>query len=165
MKPVLPISRADLDFLIGKASAHDLIDALFQPACDKVNFRPDEMNDGDIIVYTIWTVLGETGNGGFLQYLTNQSGEWAHYCGSSLRSIGAEAYARPIEKCIATFTDKDTPSEWEEDLDQYLEDCEEPVPFEDLEDEFWNMYEVDNNELVGLLTGYITKHPELFAPA
>jgi hypothetical protein len=161
-KPVPPLSRQRLDILIATAGSHELIDALFDPACDKVNFRPDEMTEGDIIVYTIWTFLGETCNGGFIQYLTNQSGGWAHFCGKSLRCIGADAYANPIEKCIAAFTTKDTPSEWEDDLDAYWDKHDEP--FEDIEDEFWKLYNADKNELVESLARYIKEHPDLFAP-
>lgn len=121
------------------------------------------MTDGDIIVYTVWTFLGETYNGGIIQYLTNQSGGWAHFCANSLRQIGAAKYAEVIEEYIAAFTDKDTPAEWEKDLHAYWEKHGEP--FETIEKNFWNLYQKNEQELPTLLSNYIKQHPDLFAPA
>lgn len=66
-EPSLPLSRAELDDLVISKPADFVIEALFDPACDKVNFRPHEMTEGDEIVYTVWTLLGEVCNGGFTQ--------------------------------------------------------------------------------------------------
>lgn len=141
-----------------------MIDALFYPACDKVNFRPSEMTEGDIIVYTIWTFLGETCNGGIIQYLTNQSGAWAHHCGPSLRQIGADKYADIIEECIRTFTDAESAQDpkWESDLDAYCDDQDEP--FEDIDNRFWDLYNANKDELPDMLYKYICDNRELFAP-
>ena len=162
--PVPPVSRALLDDLIILHPCDAVIDALFNPACDKVNFRPTEMTGGDIIVYTIWTFLGETCNGGIIQYLTNQSGGWAHHCGPSLRQIGADKYADIIEECIRAFTDAETAqdSKWESDLDAYWDDHDEP--FEDIEDRFWEFYHANADELIDLLYNYICQNRDLFAP-
>ncbi len=160
-QPVQPLSPWQLDELIRTATPNDLIDALFDPACDKVNFSPDQMTEGDIIVYTVCTYHGETLNGGFRQYLFNQSREWAHRCGASLRKIGAEKYAEPIERCIAMFTDKPTPDEWEADLQRYLDEHDEP--FDEVEAPFWELYRADKDELMNLLAAYIAANPEVFA--
>ena len=137
--PVPSLTRTRLDELIASRSCDEVVDALFQPACDKVNFRPAEMTDGDIIVYTVWTFLGEVENGGVIQYLTNQSGGWAHHCGPSLRKIGADKYAEVIEQCISAFTDSPLPDDpqWESDLDEFCDDNDEA--FEELEEKFWNI--------------------------
>jgi DNA-directed RNA polymerase subunit RPC12/RpoP len=161
-EPVPPVSRRQLDLLLATASPRDLIDALFEPAADKVNFRPFEMTEGDIIIYTIWTFLGETLNGGFIQYLTNQSGQWAHYCGKALRCIGAEAYALPMERCIAAFTTEETAFDWESDLEAYCDEHDDR--FEEMEEEFWTLFRRDQDELPRILAGYIKDHPDLFAP-
>ncbi|MGD9646478.1 MAG: DUF4375 domain-containing protein [Pirellulales bacterium] len=160
-QPAQPLTPWQLDELIRTATPTELIDALFDPACDKVNFSPDQMTEGDIIVYTVCTYHGETLNGGFRQYLVNQSRLWAHRCGESLRRIGAEKYAAPIEKCIATFTKKRTPEAWEADLQRYLDEHDEP--FEEIEAPFWELYRADKNELMNLLADYIAKHPDVFA--
>jgi hypothetical protein len=162
--PIPPVSRSALDDLIIQHPRDAVIDALFYPASDKVNFRPSKMTEGDIIVYTIWTFLGETCNGGIIQYLTNQSGGWAHLCGPSLREIGADKYADIIEECIRTFTNAESPQDpkWESDLDAYSDDQEEP--FEGIESRFWNLYHANKDELPDALYKYICDNREVFAP-
>lgn len=160
--PVAPVSRGTLDDLIIKHPRDVVIGALFEPACDKVNFRPSEMTEGDIIVYTIWTFLGETNNGGIIQYLTNQSGGWAHHCGPSLRRVGAAKYATIIEQCIAQFTTAKSAQDpkWDEDLYAFW-DVNPGDPFEEIEAPFWSF---DDEELPDLLHNYICKNRDLFAP-
>jgi hypothetical protein len=165
--PVPPVSRATLDDLIIAGQSDRAISVLFELAEDKVNFRPDEMTEGDIIVYTVETFLGETCNGGFGQYLTNQSGGWAHHCGSSLRKIGADKYADLIEECIRRFTTASSPQDprWEADLDAFgdFEDDEDD-PLKDLEERFFEFYFANKQELRDLLYRYICENRDLFAP-
>ncbi len=162
-KPVPPVTRAALDDAIIQHQRDAVIDILFDPACDKVNFRPAEMTEGDIIVYTIWTFLGETCNGGIIQYLTNQSGGWAHHCGPSLRQIGADKYADIIEECIQEFTDAETAQDphWESDLYAYWAEHEETF---EAEDRFWEFYFANKDELPDLLYRFICGNRDLFAP-
>jgi hypothetical protein len=162
--PVPAVSRAMLDDLIISQPRHVVIDVLFDPACDKVNFRPGEMTEGDIIVYTVWTFLGETENGGIIQYLTNQSGGWAHECGPSLRKIGGDKYAEIIEECIRAFTDAESAQDekWKSDLDAYWDGRHEP--FEEIQQRFWDFYNTNEKELIDMLYDYICENRDLFAP-
>lgn len=162
--PVPPVSRAVLDDLIVSQPPHVVIDMLFNPACDKVNFRPNEMTEGDIIVYTVWTFLGETCNGGIRQYLTNQSRGWAHECGPSLRKIGADKYADIIETCIKAFTDAKSADDakWESDLEAYEANHDEP--FGKIDKHFSEFYWANEEELIDLLFDYICENRDVFAP-
>jgi len=152
-----------LDGLIANCERDAVIGALFEPAVDKVNFRPAEMTEGDIIVYTVATLFGETTNGGLIQYFTNQSGSWAHECGPSLRRIGADKYADIVEACIQRFTDAESAHEpqWELDLDDYIDD--HTMPFEDIEEAFWEYYRANEDELLELLYSYIRDNRDVFA--
>ncbi len=118
------------------------------------------MTQGDIVVYTVWTFLGETLNGGIYQYLTNQSGGWAHHCSPSLRRIGASKYADVIDACIADFTSTKTPDDWDDDLDRYAEMYEDP--FSELEHPFFDYYNHNEEELPDLLYKYIFANRDLF---
>ena len=148
-QPAQPMSLWELDELIRSATPTKLIDTLFELAHDRATFYPEQLTVGDIIIYTVCTYHGETLNGGFNQYLMNPSRRWAHRCGESLRKIGAEKYAEPIEKCIALFTDKPTPVEWEADLQRYLDEHDEP--FDEVEAPFWELYRANKDELMNLL--------------
>jgi|GEM_PF-5603670 len=160
-KAVPAITRAQLDKLVKQKSPSDLVDALFDPAYDKVSFRPDELTEGDIIIYNISTLIGEVCNGGIMQYMTNESGQWAHHCGRSLRTIGLPEYAQIIERCIAAFTDKTTPEAWEDDLYDYMNEQEEP--FDAMEQALWERFHRHEGELLNKLAAYIRQHPEVFA--
>lgn len=140
-----------------------VIDYLFDVAVGKM-IENEELTGGDIVVYTVWTFLGETCNGGFMQYLTNESGQYAHLCGASLRAINAEQYAVIIEACIGEFTTAQSPSDpnWKADLDAYW-DANPNEPFEEVENRFWALYNVNDEELTILLFDDISEHREEFA--
>lgn len=159
-----PVSRGELDeYIISKPAAF-IIEALFDPACDKVNFRPDEMTEGDEIVYTVWTFLGEVCNGGIQQYLGNQSGGWAHRCGPSLRKIAASHYAEIIEAALSSFTTKGAlpRTAWENDLDAFEDGKYDP--FEKFDERFFAFYHANKSELTDRLYLYICANRDVFAP-
>jgi hypothetical protein len=157
------LSDADLTDLIITNQPDSVIDYLFEVAVGKM-VENKELTAGDIVVYTVWTFLGETCNGGFMQYLTNDSGEYAHLCGASLRAIGTERYATIIEACIREFTAAASPRDpqWKADLDAYW-DANPHDPFKDVESRFWGLYSADKEELTNLLFTYIREHREEFA--
>lgn len=159
-----PVSRGELDNMIISKPADFVIEALFDPACDKVNFRPDEMTEGDEIVYTVWTFLGEVCNGGIQQYLGNQSGDWAHRCGPSLRKIGASHYAEIIEAALNRFTTKGSlpRAAWEDELYAFWKTSQDP--HKEFDDRFYSYYFKNKQELEGLLYAYICANRDVFAP-
>ncbi len=161
--PKRPVSRATVDDLILTRRIRTVLSLLFSNARDKANFRPSQMTEGDIIVYSVLSFRNEIRDGGIIQYLSNESGAWAHQCGPSLRTIGAHQYADIIEASIREFTDAASPSDptWSNDLEAYRRSNSEA--FQLTNRMIWDLQDANKDELQNLLYAYICENRDVFA--
>lgn len=140
-------------------SAHDLLtDAAIKQ-------RREKVLSGDIAVYNICTFHGELLNGGFGQYFFNDVDglQLAHYCPQSLILIGAGKYANLVTAAILSFTKATSASDsqWETDLESYLEVCDDP--FSEQQEQFFAYHFANRDELIDLLYQTIKSRPYYFA--
>lgn len=161
--PKRPLSRATLDDLILARRIRTVLSLLFSNARDKATFRPSQMTSGDIIVYSVLSFRNEVRDGGMIQYLSNESGAWAHQCGPSLRMIGAHEYADIIEASIREFTDAASPRDptWSNDLEAYQSSNSEAFQLTDRK--IWDLQDANKDELQNLLYTYICDNRDVFA--
>ena len=101
----------------------------------------------------------EINNGGFSQYFSNSSGDFANETVKSLRLIGADKTADILEQAIAEFPNKTIPQDSDE-RQELLEAIEEAASenWEKLEQRFF-AYEDDLNTLN---LDYVRQHQDKF---
>ena len=89
----------------------------------------------------------EVNNGGFNQYFSNSSGDYAHLTVQSLKTIGANKTAKILKEAIDQFPDQAVPKERTK-RQQVLETIEDKAnPFWDKLDQKFYKYEDDLNKL------------------
>ncbi len=156
--PLKPLTLEELKARIATQDRDRIIDAVFNRAAEK---ELREYTEGDIIVYTVATLHGETLNGGIRQYFDNPSGYLAHLCAPSLRRIGAGKYADIVETCIRAFTTTRDRSDPQWETDQRTFEAGKKDPFAELEKPLWDLLE-NEDELPNLLYQFIVANPEMF---
>ena len=89
----------------------------------------------------------EVNNGGFSSYFTNSSGRYAHQTVETLKLIGANNFAKILQKAIDKFPNKIVPQDDDkrEEITEKLEDKNDEI-WEKLDDKFYE-YPEDLNQL------------------
>lgn len=137
-----------------------LID-MFMRLCEKSNYGEnlDVLTAEEQVFYINNELEQEVNNGGFSQYLSNSSGNYAHRVKDCLRTIGAHKTAEICQNAFSAFG-QPIPTDREERFD-FLEEYETDKVAEILSkcDERFYKYEDD---LEALNYNYIKSHREQF---
>jgi len=107
----------------------------------------EKLTDQQKIFYLNQTLEREVNNGGFNQFFTNSSGDYAHETVLSLKAIGADKTASIVQKAIDKFPKKKVPKDRDkrEEVVEKIEDKADKV-WEGLDEKFME-YEDDLNAL------------------
>jgi hypothetical protein len=109
--------------------------------------RLDKLTEPQKNFYFNQCLEREVNNGGFSLYFTNSSGEYAHQTVETLKLIGANNFAKILQKAIDKFPSKTVPQDREErqEIVEQIEEKNDEV-WEKLEDKFYE-YPEDLNQL------------------
>ena len=109
----------------------------------------------------IWALESQVNSGGFLDYFISSDFDTANFAPTALRSIGAQACARVVERALHALSALPLPDSQEacEELVSSLSDGAREQ-FETFDSDF--MAYPDN--LTELLFAYVASHPEAFGP-
>jgi len=101
----------------------------------------------------------EVNNGGFNLYFTNSSGRYAHQTVETLKLIGANKFAKILQKAIDQFPNKTVPQDDEErqEIVEQIEEKSDEV-WNKLDDKFYE-YPEDLNQLN---INYIMQNKDFF---
>jgi hypothetical protein len=116
---------------------------------------------GQRAIYATWIAEGEVNNGGFDQFYTNTSSQFAEMAAEGFRLIGAEKFAALVDKANRFYEEN------KEKIDAYWDEIEEndagfyeENPLNKYDERFYALYQEEN--LNQLKIQYIRKHPEEF---
>ena len=121
--------------------------------------RLDKLTEPQKNFYFNQCLEREVNNGGFSQYFTNSSGEYAHQTVETLKLIGANNFAKILQKAIDKFPSKTVPQDSGErqEIVEQIEENNDEV-WEKLDDKFYE-YPEDLNQLN---INYIMQNKEFF---
>lgn len=107
----------------------------------------DQLNQHEIIVFSVWRLEAEVNNGGFRQFFWNSSGDLAEETVDSLMKLGAPETASIVQAAIANFGDHGVPKDRER-RQVVLEELEQAgrLKLDSLDSEFYTY--PDNLELL-----------------
>ena len=110
-----------------------------------------ELTEKEKTVLSVETFFGETTNGGFVQFLTNESQAFANWAADALERIGLPEYAVIMRKVQDLFPDGIIPQDSDEPFELEAE-------LEAIKKDFWKLYFANENEFRDKLYDYITNH-------
>ena len=121
--------------------------------------RLDKLTEPQKNFYFNQCLEREVNNGGFSLYFTNSSGEYAHQTVETLKLIGANNFAKILQKAIDKFPSKTVPQDSGErqEIVEQIEENNDEV-WEKLDDKFYE-YPEDLNQLN---INYIMQNKEFF---
>lgn len=123
----------------------------------KVDF--DNQSTAQKVFSAIWDLESQVNNGGFEQFFRNIDGEIVGHAPEALRTIGAQAYAKIVERSIKVLKAK---SVLPHDLNTLVDELDEEAlgQLSELDSEF--MAYPDN--LTEFLFEYVRMNPKDFGP-
>lgn len=147
----------NLDGLLTAENVNNSIIKLDNFICELCGWgdNMEKLTDSQLAFYYNQNLEREINNGGFNQYFTNSSGDFAHETINSLRIIGANHTADILQSAIDQFPDKKVPSDRDERIElvgQIEETANEK--WEELDQKF---FEYKDN-LNSLNIEYVKKH-------
>ncbi len=110
-----------------------------------------DLTEKEKTVLSVETFFGETTNGGFVQFLTNESQAFANWAADGLDRIGLPEYAVIMRKVQGLFPDGIIPQDSDEPFELQGE-------IEVIEAGFWKLYHANRTEFRDKLYEYIINH-------
>ena len=108
-------------------------------------FITKKFNSSQQAIYLTWWLEGEVNNGGFNQFYTNSSGQYADMVPEQLRKMGATKFAELAERANQIY--KSNYEQIRKEQDGTIEGFSksyENNPLNELDDEFYKLYEQEN---------------------
>lgn len=93
------------------------------------------------LILSVETFYGEVMNGGFEQYLSNESGAFVNWAPEGFRTIGLPEFATFVSRIIALFPTGRISDDEDERFDQ-IDEIDEAA-LDAIEEEFWEFYDDD----------------------
>jgi len=157
----------ELQKMIQTREPQAVIDALFDQAYHSKEWETnhDVLTEGDRMVMSVSTYLGEVCNGGFDQYFWNGAGDFCFDAAEALDAIGACEYRKFLSGAMSLFpggspsTDRLT----RQDQLEIVWSRSQVDVWEQLETGFFQRYHGDRGELTRKLFAYIREHPHKFS--
>ena len=122
----------------------------------RIRFGTKSLSQVAMTIVTSESFYGEFTNGGFVQYILNESGETAYYTQQALKNIGARKHAEIFKEIEAIGPEKTIPINYSE-RDAYEEELD-PDDLDILESKMYKLYWDNQNEIRDLLYDYILKN-------
>ena len=123
-------------------------------------------------IYTVELFFGLTSNGGFQSFFFGAYQEVAPYIVDSLKRVKLFKYASIVEGAIYKLFPEGIPlceDAYEQKIDEIYEQFEESElaeelddPFEQYEEGFWELYDMDGKSFRPEMMSYILKHKQAF---
>jgi hypothetical protein len=105
--------RPDIDTLLSSPETNNAIIEIDNYICKLCSYGDtlDRLTEPQKIFYFNQNLEREINNGGFNQYFTNSSGDFAHETIASLKSIGANKTAELLQQAINQFPNYNVPKD------------------------------------------------------
>lgn len=155
-----------LDDALARATEHDQFDAVRERIANKLT-KPrvyDSLSYGEQLIWQINWLVWDVENGGFDQYLSNSTGDYAQETIEYLQKIGAKNTCRLLKKIARIFPDGIIPKD-EDERNELLSAWEKKHAktandfFAKLNRAFYDRAE----DLTALTLNYVRAHREEFA--
>jgi hypothetical protein len=107
-------------------------------------------------LYLVAVLDGEVVNGGFHQYFSNSSGQYAHETLAGLVEVGAASAAKLLQEAIRAFPSKRVPVDWSERNEQL--DQVDSALLGDLDDKYYALADDGTEDLASLILAFMKRH-------
>ncbi len=155
---LFPGKRLPIDQILTLKSSTEMIIELSYGISDKIHKKGfDSLSHPERVLHHIYWLESEVNNGGFDQFFSNSSGDYALDTPSALDEIGAHHTAKLVKRAIDLFPGG-SPSRNEEQRMGQLNSLDEAIraKFEDLDSEFFEY----RNPLAELQEKYMIANKE-----
>lgn len=138
--------------------------AVFDEAYDRWDEDGREsLSEGQVAVLAVETFFGEVLNGGFWQYFSNESGDFANCAPACLSRVGLSEYAKVLETFLHLFPEGTVSEDIDERAEQIdaLSEVYGEEFLEGLEQQFWNKFQ-DTTEFRDKLFAFVISNEKEF---
>lgn len=149
--------------IINSTSDESLLQTVFDSLSQKFSVGKDEyktvleFNRSQQAIYVIWELEAEVNNGGFNQYYTNSSGQFANLTPNALKLVGANEFSELINRANRIYEDENALiKKYQDGSAEGFSKSYEDNPLNELDDEFFEYYRDEN--LMELQVAFIRKN-------
>jgi hypothetical protein len=149
--------------IIDSTSDESLLQTVFDSLSQKFSVGKDEyktvleFNRSQQAIYVIWELEAEVNNGGFNQYYTNSSGQFANLTPNALKLVGANKFSELVNRANRIYEDENALiKKYQDGSTEGFSKSYEDNPLNELDDEFFEYYRDEN--LMQLQVAFIRKN-------
>jgi len=162
-----PIYRKLTAEIIDSTSDDTLLQTVFDNLSEKFSTDKSEyetvfeFNKSQQAIYVIWALEAEVNNGGFNQYYTNSSGQFANLTSDALKLIGANKFSDLIAEVDEIYnSQKEIITKYQDGTPEGFSKSYEDNPLNKYDNEFHAYYKYE--DLMKLQTNFIRKNKNDF---
>ncbi|RYY36055.1 MAG: DUF4375 domain-containing protein [Sphingobacteriaceae bacterium] len=162
-----PVYEKLTEEIINNTPDDELVQVVFDNLCTKItDYTKDyetvySFSEAQQAIYLIWCLEAEVNNGGFNQYYSNPSGQFAELLPDALNYVRAKEFSQLVAKANKVYKDN------EEEITKYQDGSLEGFsksyennPLEEFDDKFYQLGEHEN--LSSLQVNFIRKNKQYF---
>jgi hypothetical protein len=149
--------------IIDSTSDESLLQTVFDNLSQKFSAGKDEyktvleFNRSQQAIYVLWELEAEVNNGGFNQYYTNSSGQFANLTPNALKLVGANKFSELVNRANRIYEDENALiKKYQDGSTVGFSKSYEDNPLNELDDEFFEYYQDEN--LMQLQVAFIRKN-------